>query len=127
MQGSPEPLQPGVASHPALLQHQREQLLRQEVERQCRSPKRFDEPVLPGTQEPGRQEELVLVRGEEQRVRRRTHPSAGPPEPLEEPSDRPGASTWMTRSRSPTSIPSSNVEVATMTQSRASANAASAA
>ena len=34
-----------------------------------------------------------------------------------------GASIWMTRSRSPTSIPSSNVEVDTMTQSRASANA----
>jgi hypothetical protein len=37
-----------------------------------------------------------------------------------------GSLTWMTRSRSPTSIPSSSVEVATMTQSRASANASSA-
>ena len=37
-----------------------------------------------------------------------------------------GSLTWMTRSRSPTSMPSSSVEVATITQSRASANACSA-
>ena len=37
-----------------------------------------------------------------------------------------GASIWMTRSRSPTSMPSSSVDVATITQSRASANAGSA-
>ena len=37
-----------------------------------------------------------------------------------------GAPTWMTRSRSPTSIPSSRVDVETITQSRASANASSA-
>lgn len=37
-----------------------------------------------------------------------------------------GPLIWMTRSRSPTSMPSSNVEVATMTQSRASLNARSA-
>ncbi len=36
-----------------------------------------------------------------------------------------GESIWMTRSRSPTSMPSSRVEVETMTQSRASANACS--
>ena len=38
----------------------------------------------------------------------------------------PGASIWMTRSRSPTSMPSSRVLVETMTQSRASAKASSA-
>ena len=38
-----------------------------------------------------------------------------------------GASIWITRSRSPTSIPSSSVLVATITQSRSSANAVSAA
>ncbi len=37
-----------------------------------------------------------------------------------------GASIWMTRSRSPTSMPSSRVQVETMTQSRASAKACSA-
>jgi hypothetical protein len=36
-----------------------------------------------------------------------------------------GASTWMTRSRSPTSMPSSSVLVETITQSRASVNACS--
>ncbi len=36
-----------------------------------------------------------------------------------------GASIWMTRSRSPTSMPSSKVDVETMTQSRASAKACS--
>ena len=38
----------------------------------------------------------------------------------------PGASIWITRSRSPTSMPSSRALVATMTQSRPSANARSA-
>jgi hypothetical protein len=37
-----------------------------------------------------------------------------------------GALIWMTRSRSPTSTPSSSVLVATITQSRESANACSA-
>jgi hypothetical protein len=37
----------------------------------------------------------------------------------------PGTSIWMTRAKSPTSIPSSSVLVETMTQSRASANASS--
>ena len=37
-----------------------------------------------------------------------------------------GSLTWVARSRSPTSTPSSSVDVATITQSRASANACSA-
>lgn len=37
-----------------------------------------------------------------------------------------GASIWITRSRSPTSMPSSSVDVDTITQSRASANTCSA-
>jgi hypothetical protein len=76
-------------------------------------------------QQPGSPQQRLAVDGEEQAVPGGAWPAAGPADPLEERGDGGGQLTWITRSRSPTSMPSSSVEVETMTQSRASANACS--
>ena len=88
---------------------------------------RLDEPAAPGQEEPGREQQGVLVQGEEQAVphacpagARCGRAAAGTPATVG------GEFTWITRSRSPTSMPSSSADVDTITQSRPSANACSA-
>ena len=117
---------PQPAADPVFLQAQRQQLLGDDVPRLRRRHHRLDVALAPQVQQPGGPQQRRRCQREEQAVPAAPGPPSGPPDALQECGDVGGSSTWMTRSRSPTSIPSSSVEVATITQSRASANACSA-
>ena len=108
------------------LQAQREELLRDDVPGLRRRDDRLDERLAPQVQQPGGPQQRFAVdargtgsswwlpgRRPVRPIRCRNAATVG------------GQLTWITRSRSPTSMPSSSVDVETMTQSRASANACS--
>lgn len=109
-----------------LLEHERHQLLFDHMEGLRRRSQRLHIPLTPeqnertGLQEGARE----VARNRQFRrlpVRRPVLPSL-----WRNDATVPGASNWTTRSRSPTSMPNSNVLVATITQSRASRKAPSA-
>lgn len=87
---------------------------------------RFDEAPAPQQQQASGPEQGVLVEREEQAVAGGSGAASGAAEPLEERGHATRRVDLDDSVESPTSIPSSKVEVETMTQSRASANACSA-
>jgi hypothetical protein len=115
-----------AARQPTLLQDERHHLLGVDVCGPRRRNNRIDEPRSPERGDAERNQEIIIAGGQKQAVL--LVPALRPLRPMRcrKAVTEGGASICTTRSRSPTSMPSSIELVATMAQSGSDANAASA-
>ena len=109
------------------LQRERHDLLCVDMRRSYGRRNGLDHAFAPERGYRQRSEQLFVIGGEEEEVPLRAGTAAGRPIRCRKDVVLEGAPTCTTRSRSPTSMPSSKVLVATMTQSGSAAKAASAA
>ena len=83
-----QPVLPQLLADPLLLQAEGEQLLGDDVPGLRRRRDRLDVAAAPGQQQPGREQQLVLVQGQEQAVPRGAGAPSAAAEALQEPRDR---------------------------------------